>query len=55
MKFHILSYLLFSDVSLFYYFMAAEAGIEVGSFNVAWLCEENKASLQFNFNPEKAA
>ena len=22
--------------------MAAEAGIEVGTFNVAWLCEENK-------------
>ena len=36
----------FSDVSLFYYFLAAEAGLEVGSFNVAWLCEENKVVLK---------
>lgn len=34
--------------------MAAEAGIEVGTFNLAWLCEENKVntafpSLKFHF------
>ena len=32
----------FRDLSLFYYAMAADAGLEVGSFNMAWLCEENK-------------
>eukprot|EP00106_Octopus_bimaculoides_P001606 XP_014769048.1 PREDICTED: protein sel-1 homolog 3-like [Octopus bimaculoides] len=30
------------QLAMFYYMMAAEAGIEVGTFNVAWLCEENK-------------
>ncbi|KAJ8316171.1 hypothetical protein KUTeg_006185 [Tegillarca granosa] len=28
--------------SLVFYIMAADAGIEVGSFNTAWLCEDNK-------------
>ena len=27
--------------------MAAEAGIEVGTFNLAWLCEENKVITYF--------
>lgn len=27
--------------------MAAEAGIEVGTFNLAWLCEENKVGTAF--------
>ncbi|CAI9722675.1 protein sel-1 homolog 3-like [Octopus vulgaris] len=31
-----------TQLATFYYMMAAEAGIEVGTFNVAWLCEENK-------------
>lgn len=31
-----------TELALFYYMMAAEAGVEVASFNVAWLCEENK-------------
>ncbi|XP_052265237.1 protein sel-1 homolog 3-like isoform X2 [Dreissena polymorpha] len=34
-----------SDVSLFYYALAADAGVEVGSFNLAWLCEENKEGV----------
>ncbi|XP_053372866.1 protein sel-1 homolog 3-like [Mercenaria mercenaria] len=34
-----------SDVSLFYYALAADAGLEVGSFNNAWLCEENKDGI----------
>ncbi|XP_061169647.1 protein sel-1 homolog 3-like [Saccostrea echinata] len=29
-------------LAMLYYMMAAEAGIEVGTFNLAWLCEENK-------------
>lgn len=28
--------------------MAAEAGIEVGTFNLAWLCEENKVDTAFS-------
>ena len=27
--------------SLLYYIMAAETGVEVGNFNLAYLCEEN--------------
>ncbi|WAR04420.1 SE1L3-like protein [Mya arenaria] len=30
------------DVSLFYYALAADAGLEIGAFNLAWLCEENR-------------
>ena len=37
--------IIFSDISLFYYALAADAGVEVGSFNTAWLCEENKVNL----------
>ncbi|GAB1598661.1 protein sel-1 homolog 3-like [Argonauta hians] len=33
------------QLAIFYYLMAAEAGIEVGTFNVAWLCEENKNGI----------
>ncbi|XP_048772690.2 protein sel-1 homolog 3-like [Ostrea edulis] len=29
-------------LAMLYYMMAAEAGVEVGTFNLAWLCEENK-------------
>ncbi|XP_060064051.1 protein sel-1 homolog 3-like [Ylistrum balloti] len=32
-------------VALLYYMMAAEAGIEAGSFNLAWLCEENQDGI----------
>lgn len=32
------------ETSLFYYIMAADAGIEVGSFNAAILCEDNQVS-----------
>lgn len=43
-----------SFLAILYYMMAAEAGIEVGTFNLAWLCEENKVntafpSLKFHF------
>ena len=29
-----------------YYMLAADAGIEVGNFNLAMLCEENYVSMQ---------
>ncbi|XP_069115229.1 protein sel-1 homolog 3-like [Argopecten irradians] len=32
-------------VALLYYMMAADAGIEAGSFNLAWLCEENQDGI----------
>ncbi|XP_048254437.1 protein sel-1 homolog 3-like [Haliotis rufescens] len=32
-------------LAFFYYLLAADSGIEVGDFNVAWLCEENKEGL----------
>lgn len=43
-----------SFLAILYYMMAAEAGIEEGTFNLAWLCEENKVntaflSLKFHF------
>lgn len=28
--------------------MAAEAGVEVGTFNLAWLCEENKVNAFYS-------
>lgn len=34
--------LFFRPLALFYYLLAAESGIEVGNFNLAILCEENK-------------
>ena len=30
--------------ALIYYMMAADTGLEVATFNLAYLCEENKAS-----------
>lgn len=36
-----------SFLAILYYMMAAEAGIEVGTFNLAWLCEENKVNTAF--------
>lgn len=36
-----------SFLAILYYMMAAEAGIEVGTFNLAWLCEENKVDTAF--------
>ena len=32
----------FRPAALFYYLQAADGGIEVGNFNLALLCEENK-------------
>lgn len=34
-----------SALAVFYYMMAAESGPEVASFNLAWLCEENKVGV----------
>lgn len=36
-----------SFLAILYYMMAAEAGIEVGTFNLAWLCDENKVNKVF--------
>lgn len=36
-----------SFLAILYYMMAAEAGIEVGTYNLAWLCEENKVDKVF--------
>ena len=33
------------DTAMFYYMMAANAGIEVGNFNAAHLCEANHVSI----------
>ncbi|KAK3609382.1 hypothetical protein CHS0354_036623 [Potamilus streckersoni] len=31
--------------AILYYMMAADAGAEIGSFNLAWLCEENRDGI----------
>ena len=41
----IVSYLYTRATSLFYYLLAAEAGIEVGNFNAAYLCEANTVGV----------
>ena len=35
---------IFRQVALLYYKLAADAGIEVGDFNLAYLCDENKVN-----------
>lgn len=32
---------------ILYYMMVVEVGIEVGIFNLVWLCEENKVNKVF--------
>ncbi|OWF53033.1 protein sel-1 homolog 3-like [Mizuhopecten yessoensis] len=39
-------------VALLYYLMAADAGIEAGSFNLAWLCEENQDGIASSIEKE---
>ncbi|XP_067676665.1 protein sel-1 homolog 3-like [Haliotis asinina] len=39
-------------LSFFYYLLAADTGIEVGDFNVAWLCEENKEGIVHHMEKE---
>lgn len=36
------------DVSMLYYLMAAEAGLEIAQFNLAYLCEENYVSISIS-------
>ena len=33
--------------ALLYYMLAADAGLEVGNFNLAYLCEENQVNLAY--------
>ena len=33
-------------LAAYYYLLSSEAGVEVASFNIAWLCEEHKVSAQ---------
>lgn len=43
--FHLYITLTFRDVSLYYYTLAADAGLEIASFNMAWLCEANEVNV----------
>ena len=36
----------YRPLAAYYYLLSSEAGVEVASFNLAWLCEEYKVSTQ---------